>query len=159
MTARKTKTASLLTRDVFDNVISADMKLESGNSALTNSFIHRVERSLMIRAENNAMRDALRHFKESAGALYRITAVSRLSLLAHALKTIKFWHCGASVCTLTSSFADSSFHPFPIPPIPPHSRVRPYLGRQSARGSAQKAGAHNEQGHCRSTTVGQKTSE
>jgi hypothetical protein len=138
----------------------ADMKLESGNSALTNSFIHRVERSLMIRTQNNAMRDALRHFKESTGALYRISALSRLPLLAHALKTIKFWHCGASVCTLTSSFAHPSYYPSPPPvPYPPHYRVRPYLGRQSARGSAQKAGGHNEQGHCRSTKVGQKTSE
>ena len=101
----------------------ADMKLESGNSALTNSFIHRVERSLMIRTQNNAMRDALRHFKESTGALYRISALSRLPLLAHALKTIKFWHCGASVCTLTSSFAHPSFYPSPPPSHTPHILV------------------------------------
>jgi hypothetical protein len=50
-------------------MMCTDMKLESGSSALTNAFIHRVERSLMARSKNNAQREAIRRFKESAGAV------------------------------------------------------------------------------------------
>jgi len=48
-----------------------DMKLESGSSALTNAFIHRVERSLMARSKNNAKPEvrAIRRFEEKVGAI------------------------------------------------------------------------------------------
>jgi hypothetical protein len=45
------------------------MKLESGSSALTNAFIHRVERSLMARSKNNAKPEAIRRFEEKVGAI------------------------------------------------------------------------------------------
>ena len=47
--------------------IKSDMKLESGSSALTNTYIARAELTNIVRFKAGAERDILRQYKEDSG--------------------------------------------------------------------------------------------